>query len=183
MHARQTCNHVSFTVNITREHRWSHRPRLIQTRSNPQKVYSGQPVLGAASLTIETNTVLICSFHRAGCAVSLQIRHTNIQTRPRVTCCDAQVPLEVNKPTTFRHVRFSLDGKWLAASVEGRLYMLDAFEGHVKATMHTGMPAGSAAPEPTFSPDSKFLLSGVPGISASSTNRNPNVRSTSDPDT
>ena len=57
-------------------------------------------------------------------------------------------------------MRFSLDGKWLAAAVEGRLYMLDAFEGHVKATMQTGMPAGSAAPEPTFSPDSKYLLSG-----------------------
>ncbi len=61
----------------------------------------------------------------------------------------------------FRHVRFSLDGKLLAASVEGRLYMLDAFTGEVRATMQTGMPQGSNACEPAFSPDSKYLLSGA----------------------
>ena len=56
----------------------------------------------------------------------------------------------------------SSDGKLIAAAVGGSLYLLDAFQGAVKARFATGRPdQASAGFEPSFSPDSQYLSSGA----------------------
>ena len=71
-----------------------------------------------------------------------------------------QVQAEANLPGTFRHVVISGDGKLLAAVCGGSLYLLDAFNGSLKARFSTGRPEGAPGYEPSFSPDSQYLSSG-----------------------
>lgn len=42
-----------------------------------------------------------------------------------------QLPDEVNTPTPYSDVKFSSDGKYLLGVVEGRVYVMDAFNGTV----------------------------------------------------
>ena len=73
-----------------------------------------------------------------------------------------QVQQEANTPNTFDHIVLSSDGKLMAAAVGGSLYLLDAFQGAVKARFSTGRPdqPAGAGFEPSFSPDSQYLSSG-----------------------
>ncbi len=73
-----------------------------------------------------------------------------------------QVQAEANTPNSFDHVVLSSDGKLIAAAVGGSLYLLDAFQGAVKARFGTGRPdqPAGAGFEPSFSPDSQYLSSG-----------------------
>jgi len=73
----------------------------------------------------------------------------------------AQVPAEVNNPAPFGLVRFSPDQKLLAAGVEGRVHVVDAFSGEPRFSLPTGVPPGGSAPEFAFTPDSRYLLSGA----------------------
>ena len=73
-----------------------------------------------------------------------------------------QVPAEANSPVPFGMVRFSPDQTLLAAAVEGRIHVLDGFNGNFLYTLETGVPRGGTALELCFSPDSQFLLSGAP---------------------
>lgn len=83
------------------------------------------------------------------------------QTR-RMSVPVLQVGVEANTPSTFDHVVLSSDGKLIAAAVGGSLYLLDAFQGAVKARFATGRPdQASAGFEPSFSPDSQYLSSGA----------------------
>ena len=58
-------------------------------------------------------------------------------------------------------VKFSGDGRHLAAVLEGRLYLLDAFSGQTLWRWQNGVSYAGPAVEATFSPDSRYLLSGV----------------------
>ncbi|EIE25790.1 histone H3 methyltransferase complex and RNA cleavage factor II complex, subunit SWD2 [Coccomyxa subellipsoidea C-169] len=58
-------------------------------------------------------------------------------------------------------IKFSADGKLLAAVMDGRIHLLDAFNGNLLQTFYTGSAKGGPALEATFSPDSKYLLSGA----------------------
>jgi hypothetical protein len=71
------------------------------------------------------------------------------------------VPAEVNNPAPFGLVRFSPDQKLLAAGVEGRVHVVDAFSGDFRFSLATGVPPGGSAPEFAFTPDSRYLLSGA----------------------
>ena len=81
--------------------------------------------------------------------------------------CASQIQAEANTPSTFDHVVLSSDGKLIAAAVGGALYLLDAFQGAVKARFATGRPdQASAGFEPSFSPDSQYLSSGAARLSS-----------------
>ena len=72
-----------------------------------------------------------------------------------------QIDQELNNPASISSVTFSNDGKLMAVSLEGRVYLLDALEGQVKARFDNGLSltAGPAL-EASFSPDSRYLISG-----------------------
>ena len=72
-----------------------------------------------------------------------------------------QIDQELDNPASISSVTFSNDGKLMAVSLEGRVYLLDALEGHVKARFDNGLSltAGPAL-EASFSPDSRYLISG-----------------------
>ena len=70
------------------------------------------------------------------------------------------VDQEKESNALFSVIRSSLDGKQLMAVAEGRIYVLDAFEGTVGCTVNTGVPMGGQPLEATLSPDGKFILSG-----------------------
>ena len=67
----------------------------------------------------------------------------------------------MNNPAPFGLVRFSPDQKLLAAGVEGRVHVVDAFSGEPRFSLPTGVPPGGSAPEFAFTPDSRYLLSGA----------------------
>lgn len=72
-----------------------------------------------------------------------------------------QVEDERNKPTSFSHIKFTNDGKLMLAVCEGKIYLVDAFDGVVKHRLQTGLPEGSPAIEACFSTDGQYVLSGT----------------------
>lgn len=72
-----------------------------------------------------------------------------------------QIDQELSNPASISSVTLSNDGKLMAVSLEGRVYLLDALEGHVQARFDNGLSltAGPAL-EASFSPDSRYLISG-----------------------
>jgi COMPASS component SWD2 len=60
----------------------------------------------------------------------------------------------------FALIRFSLDGRRLLAVAEGRVYVLDAFEGRTLAKLRTGVPDGGQAVEACLTADGRHVLSG-----------------------
>jgi COMPASS component SWD2 len=60
----------------------------------------------------------------------------------------------------FSFIRFSLDGKSLLAVVEGRIYVLDAFNGNTICSVQTGVPEAGQALEATLTPDGKYIIAG-----------------------
>lgn len=60
----------------------------------------------------------------------------------------------------FASLKFSLDGKYLLAVVEGRIYVLDAFTGFVLQKVSSGVPEGGAALEACLTADGQYILSG-----------------------
>mmetsp|Transcript_4465 Transcript_4465/g.8838 ORF Transcript_4465/g.8838 Transcript_4465/m.8838 type:complete len:318 (-) Transcript_4465:926-1879(-) len=67
---------------------------------------------------------------------------------------------EQNSNALFSFVRFSLSGKYILAVVEGRIYVLDAFDGQTVCSVHTGVSEGGQALEATLTPDGKYIISG-----------------------
>lgn len=68
---------------------------------------------------------------------------------------------EKQSPASVSCLRFSSDGKHLLAVVESRLYVLDAFDGRVKAAVRTSAEAeGGMAFEASFSPCGRYMTSG-----------------------
>mmetsp|Transcript_26980 Transcript_26980/g.58990 ORF Transcript_26980/g.58990 Transcript_26980/m.58990 type:complete len:322 (-) Transcript_26980:297-1262(-) len=67
---------------------------------------------------------------------------------------------EANSPIPFGDIKFSLDGKYMLAVAEGRLYVLDAFNGGVLRKFSTGVPEAGTPLEATFSADNQYVLSG-----------------------
>ena len=81
----------------------------------------------------------------------------------RHPCClinAPQVREEVNSPAPFAQLRFSADGKLLMAVAEGRISLLDAYNGSHVARFATGVPEGGSALEASFSPDGQYVVSG-----------------------
>lgn len=50
-------------------------------------------------------------------------------------------------------IKFSNDGKYILAVVEGRIYVIDAFTSSVVQKLGSGVPEGGTALEACFSPD------------------------------
>ena len=72
-----------------------------------------------------------------------------------------QIDQELHNETPVSGITFSNDGKLMAVSLEGRMYLLDALEGIVKARFDNGLSTSSGpALEASFSPDSRYLISG-----------------------
>lgn len=67
---------------------------------------------------------------------------------------------EQNSSALFSLIRFSLDGKYLLAVVEGRIYVLDSYNGTTVCHVQSGVPDGGQALEATFTPDSNYVISG-----------------------
>ena len=81
---------------------------------------------------------------------------------PPLSCCPPQVTDEANSSVAFSDVKFSYDGKYMLAVVEGKVYVLDAYNGNVLQRFSNGAPEGcSPVPEAAFSMDSQFVLSGT----------------------
>ncbi len=76
----------------------------------------------------------------------------------------AQIPSETQCLESILSIKFSADGKLLAAVMDGRIHLLDAFNGNLLQTFYTGSAKGGPAMEATFSPDSKYLLSGAGAV-------------------
>lgn len=70
------------------------------------------------------------------------------------------VPSLANTAACFASVGFSSDGALLQAATGSSLFVLDAFEGTVKARHSTGAATGSPTHQASFSADSKFITSG-----------------------
>lgn len=72
-----------------------------------------------------------------------------------------QVQDEANSPAPFTELRFSNDGKQLLGVVDGRVYVLHAFEGHVVCKFATcKMQDSPPALEADFSPCSQYVVAG-----------------------
>lgn len=67
---------------------------------------------------------------------------------------------EKNSNALFAVVKFSLDGNFLLAVVESRIYVLDSFTGETMCKVSTGVPDGGQALEAALSPDGKYIISG-----------------------
>ena len=70
------------------------------------------------------------------------------------------VEQERNSNALFASLRFSLDGQFLLAVVEGRIYVLDAFSGKTLQQVSTGVPEGGAALEACLTANGRYILSG-----------------------
>jgi COMPASS component SWD2 len=71
-----------------------------------------------------------------------------------------QIRDEAQNTASIASIKFSFDGQLMAAVMEGRIYLLDAFNGGQLGKFYNGMPYTGPALEVTFSPDSRYLLSG-----------------------
>lgn len=67
---------------------------------------------------------------------------------------------EVNSTSNFADIKFSNDGKYMLGVVEGKVYVLDAFNGNVVRKIMNGMPEGCTPMEATISADNKYVLQG-----------------------
>lgn len=67
---------------------------------------------------------------------------------------------EVNTNSSFVDIKFSNDGKMILVVVEGKWYVLDAFNGAVVRTINNGVPEGGTPMEATFSACNKYVLQG-----------------------
>ncbi|GAX79850.1 hypothetical protein CEUSTIGMA_g7290.t1 [Chlamydomonas eustigma] len=67
---------------------------------------------------------------------------------------------EVNATASFVDIKFSNDGKYIMAGVEGRVYILDAFNGSVVRRFMNGASEGCVPLEACISGDNKYLLQG-----------------------
>jgi COMPASS component SWD2 len=64
-------------------------------------------------------------------------------------------------PTQVTHIKFSNDGSFiLLATNENILYLLDAYDGHLVCYYTTIKNENKSSLEPTFTPDSKFIVAG-----------------------
>ena len=72
-----------------------------------------------------------------------------------------QIHEEAQSLAPISSIKFSCDGKLMIAVMEGRIYLLDAFNGAVLYKFLNGMSYAGPALEATLSPDSKYLLSGA----------------------
>lgn len=85
------------------------------------------------------------------------------------TCFDVSAHLREEQP--IRHVQFSPCGKYLLVRTASQLLLIDAFDGELicefPVTAPPGSPEAAAAllspPVPSFSPDSQYVICGVPG--------------------
>lgn len=71
-----------------------------------------------------------------------------------------QVAELVNSPLVFSDLKFSNDGKMLAAVCEGRIYIMDAFTGQMTNKFLNGVPEAGTPMEATFSHDGNYIISG-----------------------
>ncbi|PSC71591.1 CBL-interacting kinase 32 [Micractinium conductrix] len=70
---------------------------------------------------------------------------------------------EINSGALFGCLKFSLDGSMLLAVAEGRIYVLDSFEGKVmQKIVNPGVGEGGQALEACLTPDAHYVLSGNP---------------------
>lgn len=67
---------------------------------------------------------------------------------------------ERNSAAVFASFRFSLDGKSLLAVVEGRIYVLDSFEGTTLRKVESGVRDGGTALEACLTADGRYIISG-----------------------
>lgn len=72
-----------------------------------------------------------------------------------------QVAPELHTLAPFSHIQFSADGKLMLCVAEGHIYQVDAFGGALLQTYSTGIQEGTRGPAAIFSPDSRYILSGV----------------------
>jgi hypothetical protein len=73
----------------------------------------------------------------------------------------SQVQEEANATASFVDIKFSNDGKYIMAAVEGRVYILDAFNGSVVRKFMNGATSEGCVPlEACISGDNKYLLQG-----------------------
>lgn len=79
-------------------------------------------------------------------------------------CCVPwlQVVPELHTNAAFSHIQFSADGKLMLCVVEGHVYQLDAYNGDLQQSYSTGVPQGALGLGAVFSPDSNYILSGLP---------------------
>lgn len=70
------------------------------------------------------------------------------------------VDAERNSNAVFSVIRFSLDGTRLLTVVEGRIYVLDSFNGTLLRSVSSGVPEGGTALEACLTADGQYILSG-----------------------
>jgi len=69
--------------------------------------------------------------------------------------------LDIDLRETFTHVKFSPDGKMmLLSTLAGRIYSLDAFNGHRLAKFTTTWKSSVVPFEASFSPDGRYVVAG-----------------------
>ena len=76
--------------------------------------------------------------------------------------CIEQVQEEVNAAQSFADIKFSNDGKLILAVVEGKVFVIDAFNGEVVRRFPNGASEGGVPMEATISADNKYILQGEP---------------------
>jgi hypothetical protein len=87
--------------------------------------------------------------------------HIPTQTPDESPCGPTpQVQEEVNSTSAFVDIKFSNDGKYIMGVVEGKVYVLDAFNGNVVRRIANGVTEGATPMEASISADNKYVLQG-----------------------